>query len=156
MTCNVLFISSYPNTHPRCFQMLHTLEVFPKVWTYFTCWFCYTGGGLLGWSVWISFVHEFIFCSTLYSSSKSTCVSHQMAAVSRCQACDRLNCWPTNVACPFYNRQRLNHPDAGLGNNVPHINETQIEILRDEYPLESNFGLPQKKTWTTLDVSTVS
>jgi hypothetical protein len=49
--------------------------------------------------------------------------------VHGCHACDRIGCWKRSRACPFYNRNRPNHVDASLGDNVPHMNETPVQIF---------------------------
>ena len=54
-----------------------------------------------------------------------------------CHACDIVGCWRTNRACTFYNRGRENHRDGGLGDNVAHMSQTRIEILKDDETLET-------------------
>ena len=49
--------------------------------------------------------------------------------VHGCHACDRIGCWKRSGACPFYNRNRPDHADASLGDNVHHMNETLVQIF---------------------------
>ena len=48
---------------------------------------------------------------------------------SGCHACDRIGCWTTSRACRFYSRSRSSHADATMGDNVPHMTATAVEIL---------------------------
>ena len=48
-----------------------------------------------------------------------------------CHACGTVGCWTTNSVCAFYNRHREHHQDADVGDNVPHMSQTCIEILKD-------------------------
>ena len=54
-----------------------------------------------------------------------------------CHACDKAACWRTNLACSYYNRHRERHSDGGLGDNVPHMSQTRIEILKDGTVLQT-------------------
>jgi len=51
--------------------------------------------------------------------------------VHGCHACDRKNCWHTKPSCRFYNRARVEHGDALLGDTVPHMRETRITCTAD-------------------------
>ena len=54
-----------------------------------------------------------------------------------CHACGRVGCCTTRLVCPFYNRGRENHRATGLGNNVPHMAQTRIEILKDDAAVDT-------------------
>ena len=43
-----------------------------------------------------------------------------------CHACDRRGCWHANPSCRYYTRVRESHPDATMGDSVPHMRETRI------------------------------
>ena len=51
--------------------------------------------------------------------------------VHGCHACDRRGCWDANSLCSFYNRSREAHPDALMGDSVPHMRETRITCTAD-------------------------
>jgi len=51
--------------------------------------------------------------------------------VHGCHACDRKGCWHTKPSCRFYNRSRVDHADALLGDTVPHMRETSITCTAD-------------------------
>jgi hypothetical protein len=46
-----------------------------------------------------------------------------------CHACARIGCWARSRACLFYSRGRPSYVDAGMGDNVPHMNETAVQIF---------------------------
>ena len=52
-------------------------------------------------------------------------------ASARCAACDRMYCSVDNPDCLFYGRPRVPHADAQPGDNVPHMQQTAIEIAGD-------------------------
>ena len=56
--------------------------------------------------------------------------------VHGCHACDRNGCWHTKPSCRFYNRARVDHADALLGDTVPHMRETCITCSADGMPRE--------------------
>ena len=57
------------------------------------------------------------------------CISlqHRMG----CHACDSKNCWRTNRACEFHDKDREDHKDGNLGNDVPHMHQMDIEIYKN-------------------------
>ena len=59
----------------------------------------------------------------------AACISHQMQR--GCHACDKPMCWNTSPQCPYFLRSRERHADAGLGDIVPHIRQSSIEIYCD-------------------------
>eukprot|EP00973_Karenia_brevis_P058550 8154673-Karenia_brevis.AAC.1 len=65
-----------------------------------------------------------------------------------CNACGRSHCWTTNPMCPFFNRQRLNDPDAQLEDNVPHMTQTSIKIIADGV-LQPTGPRSKANWWTT-------
>ena len=60
-----------------------------------------------------------------------------------CHACQALGCWRTKPSCPFYGRDREGHRDASFGDNVPHMHQTRIEILKDGVALQPGRRLSQ-------------
>ena len=62
-----------------------------------------------------------------------------------CHACGTVGCWRTSRGCPFFNRHREVHPDAGLGDNVPHMVQTRIQILKDDVAVPT--GRPLVAMW---------
>ena len=60
-----------------------------------------------------------------YERDSSECVLHQRT--TGCHACDRMGCWRTNTACPFFRyASREDHADASFGDNVPHLRQTDM------------------------------
>ena len=50
----------------------------------------------------------------------------------RCPACDKVGCHPLLISCPYHcSQSRISHPDAALGDNVPHIAELRLQRLSD-------------------------
>ena len=55
-----------------------------------------------------------------------------------CHACDGKGCWRKNRTCRFFGRQRERHGDAGLGDTVPHMRETNIRVFADGIEQQSS------------------
>ena len=55
----------------------------------------------------------------------------QLRAMQRCTACDRAWCSAESPTCPFRRRARDAHPDASVGDNVPHIWQRDVHIAGD-------------------------
>eukprot|EP00973_Karenia_brevis_P033931 4682611-Karenia_brevis.AAC.1 len=64
-----------------------------------------------------------------------------------CNACGRSDCWTTNPKCLFFNRQRVVHADAQMGDNVPHMKQTNIAIFANKV-LQSNGPRLEPNWWT--------
>ena len=45
-----------------------------------------------------------------------------------CDVCDEPGCWRRNPGCPYYGRAPEDHPDAALGDNVPHMVQREIRF----------------------------
>ena len=56
--------------------------------------------------------------------------------MTRCPKCDRF-CWNDPEGCLFASRERENHPDAQLGDSVPHIRETDIAVFHNKIHVSS-------------------
>ena len=55
----------------------------------------------------------------------------EFQASSGCHACGVVGCWRTNLTCRYYNRDRVKHRDAGLGDTVPHMREVNAVCVAD-------------------------
>ena len=69
--------------------------------------------------------------STGLGASSSSGRNAAFAAGMRCARCDRFGCSPELPACFFYGRLRDTHPDAGWGDNVPHLTQIEWSLERD-------------------------
>ena len=79
-------------------------------------------------------------CELCWPREDNVLNSVQCANLQRqqgCHSCGRVGCWSTKRACLFYNRDRENHPDAGVGDDVAHIHQMHIEILKDGEALQT-------------------
>ena len=65
-------------------------------------------------------------CTLCGCVSVEACRLHQQRY--GCHACDKKGCWTENRTCTFYRRSRANHVDASMGDNVPHISQTSVQI----------------------------
>ena len=45
----------------------------------------------------------------------------------RCERCDRVG--HTSEECPYFRHARLDHPDAAMGDSVPHMSERDIAVF---------------------------
>ena len=55
----------------------------------------------------------------------------EIQASSGCHACGVVGCWRTKLTCRYYNRDRVKHRDAGLGDTVPHMREVNVVCVAD-------------------------
>ena len=68
-----------------------------------------------------------VSCAGCGNVCPEACKEHQQR--HGCHACDRIGCWTGSRTCQFYGRSRPSHVDASMGDNVPHMNETAVQIF---------------------------
>ena len=72
----------------------------------------------------------------------------QCAEIQRthgCHRCSKKGCWRESEACTFHGRAPEPHPDAEMGDTVPHMRETRITCTADGTRLEG--GLRRVNWW---------
>ena len=67
-----------------------------------------------------------------------------MADSMKCPKCDRF-CWNDIGGCVFANREREHHPDAEMGDTVPHFRETDIAVFHNKVPISSPEELTSRR-----------
>ena len=71
-----------------------------------------------------------------FDKDSSQC--HAFQREHGCHACDKKGCWTSSSTCVFRNRNREDHVDASLGDNVDHMRRTSIECFVDGIKVAHN------------------
>ena len=66
--------------------------------------------------------------------------------VGECIKCGRAGCTPESSQCPYHGRERDSHPDAGWGDNVPHISELDWHTEGSDIRIEGALFVRGKAT----------
>ena len=117
------------NVHAPCQVKCYILSAF----TFTSMGIPYSRGPYVGLLLAVTFP-AFMPCPICPSEfSPEECVQFQRA--NGCHACDERGCWQGNPACEFYGRSRASHPDAEIGDSVPHMCETRITCTADGFEM---------------------
>ena len=69
-----------------------------------------------------------------------------MSGIRECTKCGRAGCNPNSPLCSYFGRERLQHPDAGWGDNVPHMRELRWERQGQHICIEGELFAKGKAT----------